>query len=186
MVSRWFLQTYCKKGVAPLQLYGANILQMFLEVTQYPLSSASEDTIINILWANYERVLATLWQIRVICKSCWCPLRNLSEGCQHSLKSSNKLRYQYRVPSGSLLQIRHKVANDLWNIGKSVSPIILQRDYFSAIHGNMGTVLVSLKNMLTSDTLVLKAFFISNPLLACFNYVCAVTKKRKDIITLSF
>ncbi len=70
----FFLQRYCIK-VASFFVNGATVLQMFVEVIQYPLTTTLEGNQYPL--AKDQKVMATLWQICAIYKSCQFPLRNL-------------------------------------------------------------------------------------------------------------
>jgi hypothetical protein len=84
--------SYCNESVTKV----AGRLRVPTMQEQYPL-------------AKDHRVLATLWQIWTICKSCEYPLRNLSEGCQCHLTPYDKICL--------------RVVNNLWHICKRVASI---------------------------------------------------------------
>jgi hypothetical protein len=59
---------------------GAILLQMSIDVIQYPLTIALEGNQYPL--AHYLRVVAILWQICAIYKSCQYLLENLLKDCQ--------------------------------------------------------------------------------------------------------
>ncbi len=82
-----FLQRYCIK-VASIFVNGGTLLQISIEVIHYPLITALEGNTYPL--TKDQSVLATLWQICAICKSCQYPLRNSSEDCQKLATSYKK------------------------------------------------------------------------------------------------
>jgi hypothetical protein len=82
---------------------GGNPLANVSRVIQYPLPTVLEGNQYPL--TKDQWVLATLWQIRAIFKSCQFLLRNLSEGCQYPLTPYNKFANTLWPPVTNLSEV---------------------------------------------------------------------------------